>query len=274
MKNVTPVTSNDGSYTGNYNYNGPVTPNMTAAVSPLLSRKLHDEPEPEDNGNVVYWIFLLWGIGILLPWNAVLTCFDFFSDEMPGYKPAFVYPFAVNGLNSFFQFLIVLQGHKVSDRVKVQMTFFCLGILIVILPLLTHFLSTPEVKFYGTFTLLLVFGMFNGVVQGQVFGLGGILPPKYMGAIMFGIGLSGILMNVLRLIFVITLPDSTLYFQSLIFFIISGVILLACSVCYSILMKNEFYRYFKDLKKNKDQRFVDLRVTETMYTEEAFESYL
>lgn len=30
------------------------------------------------------------------------------------------------------------------------------------------------------------FGIINGTVQGQVFGLGGMLPGKYIGLIMFG----------------------------------------------------------------------------------------
>lgn len=59
---------------------------------------------PEDKGNVVARVFLLWGIGVLLPWNAVLTMFDFFGAEMKddvhNYNPSFVYPFGVNGLNS------------------------------------------------------------------------------------------------------------------------------------------------------------------------------
>ena len=74
---------------------------------------------PKDKGNIVNIIFLLWGIGILLPWNAVLTCFDFFSVEMPGYAPSFVYPFAVNALNAVAQVLIIIWGYKISDRVKV-----------------------------------------------------------------------------------------------------------------------------------------------------------
>jgi hypothetical protein len=69
------------------------------AVSPFVATKEIGEP-PSDKGNVVNIIFLLWGIGVLLPWNAVLTCFDFFGDEMPGYNPSFVYPFAVNALNA------------------------------------------------------------------------------------------------------------------------------------------------------------------------------
>ena len=35
--------------------------------------------EPEDKGNVAYYLMLLFGIGALLPWNAILTALDFFK---------------------------------------------------------------------------------------------------------------------------------------------------------------------------------------------------
>ncbi len=37
---------------------------------------------PEDKGNVIYWVFLLYGFGALLPWNSILNCFDFFVLEV------------------------------------------------------------------------------------------------------------------------------------------------------------------------------------------------
>ena len=41
-----------------------------------------EQPVPEDEGNTVLLIFYLWGIGVLLPWNAILSCFDFFQSEV------------------------------------------------------------------------------------------------------------------------------------------------------------------------------------------------
>ena len=41
---------------------------------------------PEDKGNVIYWVFLLYGFGALLPWNSILNCFDFFVLEV-SYNP-------------------------------------------------------------------------------------------------------------------------------------------------------------------------------------------
>jgi len=83
---------------------------------------------------------------------------------MDGYKPSFVYPFAVNGLNSVTQVIVILYGYKLSDRFKIQYTFFAGTALILSLPLLAHFLSTPTVKFYVCFVVLLLFGVVGGMV--------------------------------------------------------------------------------------------------------------
>lgn len=141
------------------------TPNKYE-VSPLAPKKgFEPEDEPEDKGSTVNIIFLLWGFGVLLPWNAVLSCFDFLSDEMTGYQPAFVYPFAVNGLSAFSQMFIILYGHRISNRVKLQFSFFIAAAIIFTLPLLAHFLPNPTVKFYSCFCLLCGFGVINGAVQ-------------------------------------------------------------------------------------------------------------
>lgn len=215
----------------------------TYSESNKLSKK--DVEEPEDKGGVVNFIFLLWGFGTLLPWNAVLSCFDFFTDEMTGYQPAFIFPLAVNGLLSVTQVCMIIYGSKLSDRFKVQLQFIFASLIIFSLPLLAHFLGSSDAKFYSCFCALLLFGLSGGILQSQVFGLAGILPGKYTGAIMFGQGLSGILMNLLRLVFVLTLPSNSLYLQAQIFFTLSGFALLGCAYSFTILMRNPFFLFYK-----------------------------
>ena len=38
--------------------------------------------EPEDKGNVAYYLMLLFGVGALFPWNAILTALDFFGEKL------------------------------------------------------------------------------------------------------------------------------------------------------------------------------------------------
>ena len=42
------------------------------------NKKDSEQEPPEDKYNLIYVIFFLYGIGILLPFNAVTTAFDFF----------------------------------------------------------------------------------------------------------------------------------------------------------------------------------------------------
>jgi hypothetical protein len=55
-----------------------------------------NENPPKDVNSRIHIIFFIWGIGVLLPWNAILNVFDFFGYEMQNHDPVFVFPFAVN----------------------------------------------------------------------------------------------------------------------------------------------------------------------------------
>jgi hypothetical protein len=251
----------------------PSTPAEGESISPFVPRK-SIFIDVKDEGNIVSMIFLLWGIGVVLPWNAVSTCFDFFTAEMPGYQPAFIYPFAVNILNATMQLVICIYGPSMPDRIKVQLSFFMQAVVLILLPLVTHYIENPGTKFYACFALLLVFGGFNGMSQGQVFGLGGLLPQKYLGLIMLGNGMCGVGLNMIRILCVVLLPSNDLYQQSLIFFILAAVILLICSWMFSVLNRNEFYNHHKEQSRNKDQRHVDLRATLRMFTMKDREEFM
>ena len=62
-------------------------------------------------------------------------------------------------------------------------------------------------RFWGCFSLLFIFGAVNGMCQASVFGLAGILPGEYMGAVMFGNGVSGVATNSLGMLFLAIMPD-------------------------------------------------------------------
>lgn len=37
---------------------------------------------PEEGAGTCYFIFLMYGIGVLLPWNVILSCLDFLMEEV------------------------------------------------------------------------------------------------------------------------------------------------------------------------------------------------
>lgn len=169
---------------------------------------------------------------------------------MEGYQPVFVYPFAVNGLLSVTQVIMIVYGHHLSNRFKVQVGFFVAALLTISLPFLAHMNEDPGSAFWSCFTILLMFGVVNGMIQGQVFGLASILPEKYMGAVMLGNGYSGITMNVLKAILMVILPGTdNMYESALIFFMLAALILILCSASFTILNKTEFFNHYREISE-------------------------
>ena len=80
------------------------------------------------------------------------------------------------------------------------------------------------------------------------------MPFKYMAAIMFGNGLSGISMNILRAILQLALPgDENSFYMALIFAIGASSVLVAAGVIFTSLFSNPFFLYYLDKSKGESQ---------------------
>ena len=156
---------------------------------------------------------------------------------MEGYQPTQVYGFANNGLLCFTQMAMTVYGHKLPNRFKVQVGFLVASVLMASLPFTSDSLGAPGTRFGATFAVLFINGAVNGMVQGQVFGQAGTLPEKYMGAVMLGNGLSGIIMNSLKIFILLILPggDENIFKNELIFCLLAALTLVLCAVGYQIL---------------------------------------
>jgi len=106
---------------------------------------------------------------------------------MGDYKPSFYFGFGNNGFLCFTMLFMIAYGHKFSDRLKIQVSFFLGSIILISLPILSsNALDTPKARFFTVFSALFLFGIINGTLQGSVFGAASILPPKYINIMMVG----------------------------------------------------------------------------------------
>lgn len=123
------------------------------------------EKEPEDKNNSAYYLMILFGVGALLPWNAILTALDFFNEKVSsaGYRPDFVFGFAVNGIQVFTSIANMIYGHRVSYVIRICGGFFMITILMVVLPFVTNALDA-EGAWTADIIILLIFGFFGGIV--------------------------------------------------------------------------------------------------------------
>lgn len=157
-----------------------------------------------------------------------------------------MFGFSVNGLLSIVSILNILYGNKVSYTVKLITGFIIESILMISLPLTAEYAvhgDNDSTAFYLCIILLLIFGIISGFVQNTIFGLAGMLPPKYMGAVMFGNGLSGITCNLINCITLVAFPDN-LFLGSIVYFVIAAGVLILCLFCKLILRKNKFCQYY------------------------------
>lgn len=148
-----------------------------------------------------------------------------------------MFPLAVNVMLPVVQFVNILYGNKFSYTARIIGGFILTGALIVLLPIVSYFME-PSGGFGLCIVIMVAFGTVSGMLQGSVFGMAGMLPPKYMGAVMFGNGLSGIAMNVLDAICIAAFPPdkgNNRFIGSLIFFIIATLILICAALAQIVL---------------------------------------
>jgi len=116
-----------------------------------------DEPllaasAPHDKKHIALRIFLLLGMGTLLPWNAVLIAMDFFKLKMPHFTPSYTFPFSMNLPNILLQVVIVKYGYLLSLTVRMLISFSFSALVIIALPFSAAFL--PEDKAFWVCNVL------------------------------------------------------------------------------------------------------------------------
>lgn len=168
---------------------------------------MYREEPPEDKGNLVYYMFILFGIGSLLPWNAVLTALDFFLQYFPHYKPDFVFGLTINAPNFMFNFIGIFLAKVLSLKIRLITGLLFVFGLTLTMPFIVRYLE-EDTAWIIILAIIVVYGIASSFVQGGIFGFAGIFPFKYMGAVMLGNGFSGLSMNAFRMICLAIFPPS------------------------------------------------------------------
>jgi len=67
-------------------------------------------------------------------------------------------------------------GHKFSAKSKVTVGFFVTSLCMLILPVIVELTYSNTVKFWSCFGILSIFGIFQGILNGQLFATASFLP--------------------------------------------------------------------------------------------------
>ena len=109
--------------------------------------------------------------------------------------------------------------------------------------------------YWSCFIVLIVLGVFQGVVQGTVFTMAAAFPFKYIGAVMVGNGLAGIGSNFFRGATLVAFPsdggDNNDFKGALALFIFSTIIVVLCALAQLYVRKSEFAKFYLGPKVNE-----------------------
>ncbi|XP_055923970.1 equilibrative nucleoside transporter 1 isoform X3 [Eupeodes corollae] len=231
--------------------------------SMTMDRAKMEISPPYDKWKLVFLIFMLHGLGTLMPWNMFITAKSYFvefklnttltTSEDSTYSTNFLayIGFASQIPNVIFNWLNVFvnMGGDLTKRIVWSILIeICVFIVTVVLAMLDSS-SWPGAFFWITMFCVVILNMANGIYQNTVFGMVATLPIKYTGAVVLGSNISGLFASVISIC-------SSLIFSSqrtaaIYYFITAMFVLLVCFDTYFALPLNRFFRY-NELMREKE----------------------
>ncbi|XP_054081415.1 equilibrative nucleoside transporter 1 isoform X1 [Zeugodacus cucurbitae] len=217
---------------------------------------------PRDKWNFVLLIFVIHGIGTLMPWNMFITAKDYFVNYKLGnstnsqeYAENFLqyHNFAAQIPNVVFNWLniFVNLGGDLTTRIVFSILLeLALFILTVILAMVDSS-NWPGGFFWTTMITVVLLNMAGGIYQNTIYGMVATHPVKYTGAVVLGSNICGLFVSILSI-------ASNSIFSSkrtaaIYYFITAMVVLLACFDTFFALPLNKFYRYNQLSRKPEEE---------------------
>ncbi|XP_049868040.1 equilibrative nucleoside transporter 3 [Pectinophora gossypiella] len=230
-------------------------------VTDSCSTKVLDiTEEPRDRYNVVYFLFYLFGITSLVPWNFLITANDYwmykFRDTTPKNltvlevtKTQFQAEFtsylnvATAIPNLIFLILNFLYGHLVSVKSRLQGSLVVVTLCFLLTTSLVQ-VDTDEWQntfFIITMVTVVVVTAASAIFIGGIVGIASRFSKEYMGAIVSGQSLGGIIAAVAQIIS-LAFNMSPLH-SALIYFAIADIMVISSLISYVLLYKIDFFTY-------------------------------
>ncbi|GMR38734.1 hypothetical protein PMAYCL1PPCAC_08929, partial [Pristionchus mayeri] len=212
---------------------------------------------PRDVGWLVYFVLLLNGLGVLLPWNMFMTIapqyyvtywFTGPNGTSTDYSVQFM---ATSGLvaqvpnllvNIVNIFLVI--GGSLLLRLYAPLILNCLNVLIVLILVVAVDPSEDAMGWFYIVTLVIVavLNASNGLYQNTIFGICSDFPPQYTNAVVLGNNVCGIFIALINI--ACTEIFDNVKTIAIIYFSISLASLVACAVLLVFGTRTPFYKHY------------------------------
>lgn len=218
------------------------------------------EKEAPEGGFKMEICFVIFGVGSLLAWNAILSDISFFINYQGDYDPSTSFSFCNFALNIVFQLIMIWKKQLLSYKVQLTIGIIASIISLLALPFVViSFEKNSLTGFILTAAIILFQGLVNAFCCSGFFGLASFFPKEMIISLSTGQGVSGILMNIIGYIVIAAVntgnKDDDEQLGAIIYFSISGLILLITLVTLLFAFRTDYFRYY--LGKTKDFNKID-----------------
>ncbi|XP_061736753.1 equilibrative nucleoside transporter 1-like isoform X2 [Nerophis ophidion] len=212
---------------------------------------------PRDKFHGVWWLFLVLGLGTLLPWNFFMTASTYFvsrlkvrpNETAAGEEPRGVLEARFGNVMTLCAMLPLLiftclnsfLHSRVPQRVRVAGSLLVIMVVFLLTALMVKVPMEPPSFFLLTMIKIVIINSFGAVLQGSLFGMAAALPASYTTPIMSGQGLAG----TFAAFAMICAIASGVGVEEVAFgYFITASLVISLSICsYFMLPKLEFFQF-------------------------------
>ena len=204
-------------------------------------------PAPVDKCRGAFIMFLIMGIGLLFPWNAILQATDFFLEHFPCSPIEFDLSVAymASVLITMIIILAILQFTKGNSTV-IRVT---IGFVLMMLSLVIYAAAGDSITYLPAVFTTVLSGVGDGLAQTGLYGMSSTLPERYTTATMIGNGVSGVVVTILRIATkgAFTQDLEGLLASTRMYFSIATVFVTFCIVCVVTIDCVPIVKYYRTI---------------------------
>ncbi|XP_054738796.1 equilibrative nucleoside transporter 1-like [Anastrepha obliqua] len=218
---------------------------------------------PKDKWNLVLLIFIVHGIGTLMPWNMFITAKSYFVDyklendsnstSASNYAANFLQymGFAAQIPNVVFNWLNIFLnlGGNLSIRMGISILVELVLFVITVVMAMIDSSSWPGGFFWITMASVVILNIAAAVYQNTIYGMVATFPFRYTGGVILGCNICGLFVSLISI--ASNYIFSTIRTAAIYYFITAMVVLLLCFDTFFALPLNKFFIY-NQLSRKKD----------------------
>ncbi|KAF3688128.1 Equilibrative nucleoside transporter 2 [Channa argus] len=212
---------------------------------------------PADSGHRVALIIFVLGLGTLLPWNFFMTASQYFNGRLTVHNGTLNGTSGITTKNYNYDSWMALLSQLplllftllnsfiyqwVKERIRVAFSLIVIFLLFSLTAALVQVSMQPDTFFSITMATIWFINTFGAVLQGGLFGMVSLFPPRYNTLFMSGQGLAGMFAAIAMLCSILSNAEKSS--AALGYFITPCVATLVTLLCYLLLPHLEFARFY------------------------------